>query len=204
MIPLLDTSEDLSVCEQELEMSCGQLLTPLTRFKLRPETKMFGIDNGAFSNFDKSAFDSLLAREFANRSLCKFVAAPDIVGDARRTLECFDLWFPKLHYWPVALVIQDGQEDLPIPWNKLAAVFIGGSTEFKLSAAARAIIKTAQVFEKWVHVGRVNTPERFLYFEKLGVDSCDGSGISRFSAMREAIKNRLCNNQLTFLDQEEA
>jgi hypothetical protein len=40
---------------------------------------------------------------------------------------------------------------------------------------------------KWVHVGRVNTPSRFEYFEKLGADSIDGSGLARFSWMRQRL-----------------
>lgn len=50
-----------------------------------------------------------------------------------------------------------------------------------------AIIKTAQVIGKWCHVGRVNTPGRFEYFKDLGADSCDGTGLSRYSHMREKI-----------------
>ena len=202
MIVLLDTSHGLAECGDELGCNVGQLLTPLTRFKLRPETTVFAIDNGAYSHFERKAFESLVAANRENSELCKFVACPDVVGDARRTLECFDLWQPKLHGWPVALVIQDGQEALPIPWNRLQAIFIGGSTDFKMSPAVRAIIKTAQIFEKWVHVGRVNTPERFSYFEQLGADSCDGSGISRFTEMRLAIKNRNQSPQIPLFETE--
>jgi hypothetical protein len=40
---------------------------------------------------------------------------------------------------------------------------------------------------KYVHVGRVNTPGRFRYFEDLEVDSIDGTGLSRYTHMREEI-----------------
>lgn len=44
--------------------------------------------------------------------------------------------------------------------------------------------------EKWVHVGRVNTPGRFERFEMLGAHSIDGTGLSRYSWMRERIMQR--------------
>jgi hypothetical protein len=187
MIPLLDTSENLEACEAEIGCAIEQLLTPLTRFLRQRLEAMFAIDNGAFSGFNADAFLSLLAREKGNRHLCRFVCAPDVVGSAIRTLECFDLWKPKLCGWKVALVMQDGQENYAIPWYKIDAIFIGGSTEWKMSRYAEHCIRAAQIHGKWVHVGRVNTPGRWDYFEKLGVNSIDGSGLARFSWMRERI-----------------
>ncbi len=43
------------------------------------------------------------------------------------------------------------------------------------------------IMEKWVHIGRVNHGERWQHFKKLGADSADGTGIARYSHMREAI-----------------
>lgn len=187
MLVLLDTSQKLDVCAAELGCEVEQLLTPLTRYRLqRPESR-FAIDNGAFSSFDAKAFNALLAREYDRRSQCIFVCAPDVVASARRTLEVFDRWKDRLNDWPVALVAQDGQEDLPIPWDEIKAIFIGGTTEFKLSESVMQIVKAAKALDKWVHVGRVNTPGRFEYFEKMGADSIDGTGLSRYSWMREKI-----------------
>lgn len=164
-----------------------QLLTPLTRFRLQRPDAPFGIDNGAFSGFNRDAFKSLLAREWTRRKQCLFVAMPDVVGDARRTLELFDHFAPLHFSWPVALVAQDGQESLPIPWKHLKAIFIGGSTSWKMGQHAANIIRTAKAMGVWAHVGRVNTPGRFEYFEALGADSVDGTGLSRYSWMRERI-----------------
>jgi hypothetical protein len=151
---------------------------------------MWAIDNGAFAGFDQAAFLALLAREEHHRENCLFVAVPDVVGSARRTLEVFERWKPRLNGWLLALVCQDGQEHLPIPWDDITAVFIGGSTAFKVGEHATHIIRAAQALGKWVHVGRVNHPERFEHFEKLGVDSIDGTGIARYTHMRKAIANR--------------
>lgn len=190
MIALLDNGQDLATCEAEIGVPVGQLLTPLTRYRLREPDRPWGIDNGGFKRLDILAFEALLKREEHHRDRCLFVAAPDIVGSAQRTLELFVLWKPRLEGWPIALVCQDGQEHLPIPWGDIAAVFIGGSTNWKCSIHVEQIVKTAKLFGKWVHAGRVNDPARFKHFEKLEVDSCDGSGIARYSHMRETIARR--------------
>jgi len=187
MIALLDTSERLEVCQEELGCEVEQLLTPLTSFTLQRPESHFAIDNGAFSRFNASAFESLLDREFTRRKQCRFVAVPDVVGSARRTREVFDHWFQFISQWPLALVAQDGQGAIEIPWKLIEAIFIGGSTEWKLGNEARQVIRAAQAVGKWVHVGRVNRPGRFEYFEALGVDSIDGTGLSRYTWMRESI-----------------
>lgn len=200
MMALLDTNEAASVCEAEMGCPVGQLLTPLTRFTLRDPSRPWAIDNGAFSNFNPKAFLSLLERESHHKTDCLFVALPDMVGAAQRTLELFKLWKPRLQGWKVALVCQDGLETLPIPWDDLDAVFIGGSTAWKVSGHAANIITAAQVhFGKWVHVGRVNDPNRWKHFEDLGADSCDGTGLARYTHMREAIADRHSSTQGSLL-----
>ena len=87
----------------------------------------------------------------------------------------------------LALVAQDGLENFTIPWDDIGAIFIGGSTKWKLSIHVRHIIKAAQALGMWVHIGRVNDPSRFRYFKELGADSVDGSGISQYSWMRERL-----------------
>jgi hypothetical protein len=190
MIALLDNGQDLDECAVELGCETGQLLTPLTRYRLRDPSRPWAIDNGAFAKFDREAFVSLLKREEYHKDRCLFVTVPDVVGSARRTLEVFEHWRDQLGGWKLALACQDGQEHLPIPWEHIAAVFIGGSTNFKASIHATQIIKAANAIGKWVHVGRVNHPERYEHFEQLGVDSIDGSGIARYTHMRKAIANR--------------
>ena len=190
MIALLDNGQDLDECQREIGCPVGQLLTPLTRYRLRDPERPWAIDNGGYSALDIPAFLSLLARENDRRDKCLFVTAPDIVGSARRTLEVFDRWAAKLDGWRVALACQDGQEDLPLPWDGIGAVFIGGSTAWKCGPHAEHIIRAAKALDKWVHVGRVNDPARFEHFERLGADSCDGSGIARYTHMREAIAAR--------------
>lgn len=190
MIALLDNGQDLAECEAEIAVPVGQLLTPLTRYRLRDPERPWAIDNGGFKRLDIAAFKSLLAREAHHKEKCLFVAAPDIVGSAQRTLELFWHFKPMLEGWPIALVCQDGQELLPIPWGAVAAVFIGGSTNWKCSPHVEQIIRTAKVLGKHVHGGRINDPQRFLHFEQLGVNTCDGSGLARYTHMRRAVARR--------------
>ena len=191
MIVLLDTSHDLSTCAAELGCEVGTLLTPLTRYRLREPERPWAIDNGAYARFDSKAFRALLAREEHHKEACIFVTAPDVVASAQRTLELFSLWRPRLAGWKIALACQDGQEALEIPWDDIDAIFIGGSTNWKLSRHATDIVKVAkQHFDKWVHIGRVNDPGRYEAFAELGADSCDGTGISRYTHMREKIGAR--------------
>lgn len=195
MIAMLDTSEDLAVCAEELGAPVEQLFSPLTRFTDKDSEAMKAADNGGFAGLNIQAFLSLLAREDHQRGNFRFITVPDIVASARRTLELFEYWYPRLCDWRLALVAQDGQEDLPIPWDRIDAIFIGGTTRFKMSKSAIDIIRTAQAMEKWVHVGRVNDPDRWTHFEQLGVDSVDGTGIARYSHMRIRIRDRHLNQQ---------
>lgn len=189
-------SSNLDQAETELGSPVEQFLSPDKRFERERIGKMFAIDNGAFAGFNPKSFLALLQRETPNRGLCRFVAVPDVVASAIRTLEVFEHWAPALQEWPLALVAQDGQETLPIPWDRIAAIFIGGSTDWKLGPYAASCIKAAKAIGKWVHVGRVNTPARYEYFEALGADSIDGTGLSRYSWMREAIYRRQQEPQL--------
>lgn len=200
MIALLDNGQDLATCAAEIGGPVGQLLTPLTRYRLRDPDLPWGIDNGFFRRPNIKAFMSLLVREEHHKDKCLFVAAPDIVGSAQRTLELFQHFAPKLTGWPVALVCQDGQENLPIPWDDIAAVFIGGSTNWKCSEHVEQIIRTAKLLGKHVHAGRVNGPQRWLHFERLEVDTCDGSGIAQYTPMRAAIASRAHQHELNICE----
>lgn len=189
MLVLIDSNK-IDEAEKDLEMKVYQLLTPLTRYRRVRYDEMFAIDNGAFAGFNEKAFTALLNREYENRNKCRFVCCPDVVADCDKTLKLFNEWSLKLSDWPLAFVAQDGQEVETVPWDHIAALFIGGSTRFKLSAQVERLIKEAKQRGKWVHVGRVNGPERYKWFESLGADSCDGTGLARYSHMRKAIAKR--------------
>lgn len=189
MIVMLDTPQPLAECEKELGAPVEQFFSPQTFRRAQHPEQRFAIDNGAFGLFDGPLFLRLVERERPRRDLCEFLTVPDVPCDARRTLEVFEGWHdkPELAGWPLAFVVQNGQENLRIPFSKISAIFVGGDTAWKESAAAVCCIKAARALGKWVHVGRVNTPGRFEHFEKLGADSIDGTGLARYSHMRIAI-----------------
>jgi len=186
MMFLIDQSADrVETMAYEHDIVGGQLLTPLSRYL--PWSGQFAVDNGAFTSCDVPAFRTFVSRLVPVRQQCLWLAVPDVVGSARRTLEVFDALAFEFHGWPLALVVQEGQGELPIPWDRIAAVFIGGGDGWKTDERVRHIIKAAQLLGKHTHAGRVNTPERFAYFDSLGVDTCDGTGVSRYDHMIQAI-----------------
>ncbi len=139
------------------------------------EGRSWAMDNSCFTKrFDFDRFQQHLAKLEPYRSRCLFIAVPDVVGDARATLQLWDTWAPQFAGWPLAFVAQDGQEALPTP--PAAWLFVGGTDAFKLGRAALTCIQTAKARGQCVHVGRVNSIRRFRYFASAGADSADGTG----------------------------
>jgi len=159
-----------------------QLRTPLTRHAL--SGKPYGLDNGCFATFKHKDWLRLLDDAETNRPI--FVCLPDIVGDARRTLDLFDCFKQETNGLPRALVLQDGIGNFSIPWDDIDAVFVGGSDNFKTSPEAINACKAAKMLGKWVHVGRVNTARRVNNWLDLA-DSIDGSGISQYDHMLQDV-----------------
>jgi hypothetical protein len=77
--------------------------------------------------------------------------------------------------FPAALVAQDGLEDLPISWRSFDALFLGGTTHWKLGAAAARLAQQARRRGLWVHMGRVNSLRRLRYAQLIGCHSADGT-----------------------------
>lgn len=163
----------------------GRLVVPRDCARVA-ETHAYGIpwaaDNGAFSGFDEQKWSRMLGR-IAGAGGCLFVTAPDVVGNADETAK---LWHEHRRTitaagLPAAWVAQDGAGPDDIPGDA-EAVFIGGSTAYKLGERAAAIVATARDLGLWVHMGRVNTIARMRYAASIGCDSVDGT---RFSLWRD-------------------
>jgi hypothetical protein len=105
---------------------------------------------------------------------CLFTVVPDAVADADRTDQ---LW---AHYagavisrgYRATYVLQDGCQRIPLSAD---AVFIGGTTGWKLSSDARRLVSEAHRRHLWVHAGRVNSLRRLRYMADLGCHSVDGT-----------------------------
>lgn len=154
----------------------GRLITPrlVDRVELTAAAGIpWAADNDAFKGFDEWAYRNMLD-EIRGLPGCLFVAAPDVVADAPATLERFARWRPVLDGFPVALVAQDGMRPDQVPWDEIAALFLGGTDAFKLGPAGELLATAALEHGKWLHAGRVNSYRRMRYCATIGVESIDG------------------------------
>jgi hypothetical protein len=163
----------------------------------------FGVDNGGYAltknggRWDDPTLEAFFGWVDTLPRTARFVAIPDMllwvetgeldktgepvripVGDAAATLELFALYSGRVRAmgFKVALVAQDGLENLEVPWDELDAVFVGGSDEWKLGPAAAAICAEAKARGKHVHIGKVNSAKRYRYaLEAMGADTADGT-----------------------------
>lgn len=135
-------------------------------------------DNGAFNAATYPGDDAWFAwLSRLDPAGCLFATAPDVVGDAVATLERSAPWLPRIRAagFPAALVAQDGLEHLPVPWGTFDALFLGGTTAWKLGAHARVLVAEARRRDVWVHMGRVNSERRLRYAQTIGCRSADGT-----------------------------
>jgi hypothetical protein len=165
----------------------GRLLQPrhLSSVELTAAAGIpWAADNDCFQGLNDVAYVKMLDR-LEGLAGCLFVTVPDVVGDAAATLEAFGRWAPELERrgLPLGLVAQDGMTlaDLDELAPRLAALFIGGSTEWKEGPEAAELAIAAKRAGLWVHWGRVNTRRRFDLIVATGAaDSFDGSKWARF------------------------
>jgi hypothetical protein len=108
---------------------------------------------------------------------CAFATAPDAPFDASATLVRASPMLEQIRAagYPAALVAQDGLEDLPVPWGSFDALFLGGTTQWKLGPAAAQLAAQARQRGLWVHMGRVNSLRRLRYAHSIGCHSVDGT-----------------------------
>lgn len=135
-------------------------------------------DNGCFgSGYPGDAAWLSWLTEHPDRPQCVFATAPDVIGDAAATWRRSVPFLPAIRDLgiPAALVAQDGLTADDLDWSAFDALFIGGTTEFKLGAAARGIAAEALARGKWLHMGRVNSFRRLEYARYIGCDSIDGT-----------------------------
>lgn len=142
---------------------------------------LWAADNGCFTNpdIDIDKYLAWLASLLKYLSTCLFAVAPDVVGDAKATWLRSKPVLPlirKLGY-PAAFVAQDGIDLDSIEWSAFDCLFIGGSTDWKLSAEILPLVRTALLHGKWVHMGRVNSMRRALRARYYGCHSVDGTAL---------------------------
>jgi len=162
----------------------GHLCTPLSPklSRVSTTTRPYAIDNGCFASKHPFSLDKYLS--FVSKLMKRagrpplFSAAPDVVGNHAETWRLSEPVLPRLREMGAlpALVCQDGLTAEHLPWHQVDAIFIGGSTKWKLGHEVVKICQEAKSRGIWVHVGRVNTASRIRHcHELLHADSIDGN-----------------------------
>ena len=156
----------------------GQIITPAASNRLEAGVPWCA-DNAAYTGRypGDRRFLAWLAARAAHAPRCAFAVAPDVPGDAAATLTRSAPILPRIRAlgYRTALVLQDGQERIPVPWHDLDAVMIGGSTSWKLGPSAAHLVAEARTRHLTVHMGRVNSLRRLRYACGIGCDSVDGT-----------------------------
>lgn len=135
---------------------------------------IWAADNGCFSdNWDSDRWAAWLNRTAGSL----FAVVPDVVGDAVATRDRWDQWRAVVTdaQCRPAYALQDGQDDVDVPWDECSAVFVGGSTAYKLSSSAEQHVREARRRGKWAHMGRVNSYKRLAIAADWGCNSVDGT-----------------------------
>jgi hypothetical protein len=164
------------------------LLTPNMGNRV-PNDVPWAADTGCYTQGDEfnigRYYSWLAARQYAaNR--CLFATAPDVVGDAEATWHRSSDALPALRVlgYKAALVAQDGFNVISTDWDAFDVLFIGGTTQWKLTT--EGLVQEAKRFGKWVHMGRVNSEKRYRWARLAGCDSADGT----YLAFRDRGGNR--------------
>jgi len=155
------------------------MLTPRMR-QGPPAGQPWAADNGRYASpqeYTDQGYLAWLARLAPEQGRALFATAPDVVADAATTLELSAPLYAPIRRagYRVALVAQDGLETLSVPWARIDALFIGGSTGWKLGEAAHALAAEARGRGLHVHMGRVNSLRRLRTARAMGCHSVDGT-----------------------------
>jgi hypothetical protein len=146
-----------------------------------------GIDNGCFSPLGRKCFTMDRYLGLIERTLelwgdhVLFATARDVPEDWKGTLKLSLPMLPILRRAgvPAAIALQDGATVNNVPWDECDAVFIGGSTAWKLGEQAKAISIEARRRRKWSHMGRVNSMQRIRIAQSFQCGSADGTFLKR-------------------------
>lgn len=158
----------------------GTLVTPAGAVRRTlPRFSHWAADTGCYARpaaFDADAYVTWLGSLLENQTTCLFATAPDRVGDWEATWAVARPVLARIRAlgYPAALVAQDGMADLPAP-DEWDALFVGGTTGWKLSETAYRLQREAKALGKWTHLGRVNSWRRISAAAQAGYDSADGT-----------------------------
>ncbi len=168
-----------SIRQLLLDNNIGLLLTHVSQRNLPNNNDwIWAADNACFTGktWNSSTWLRWLEK-MPNPHDALFATVPDSVADHQKTLQMWPQWFQRvkdLGFKP-AFILQNGCTPDQVPWDECDAVFIGGSTQWKLGMEAEAIVREARKQQKWIHMGRVNSLKRMTIAVHFGCDSVDGT-----------------------------
>lgn len=183
----------------------GLLVTPSRLQPVKKGTRLgapWALDNAAFAGFVAHEFEAALAF-YRDETPPLFVVVPDVVADARATRALWDVWAHRIAGYPLAYVLQDGQPAQDVPWDECAALFVGGTTAYKLGEAAYRLVLEGKARGKHIHMGRVNTQRRLNYAQSHGIDTVDGTGFAKFQRASLRLSERVLGNMQLKLEATE-
>src|SRR5215211_5688048 len=167
---------ELIGCRSDL----GVIVTPHMGNKVDLTQTKWGGDNGMFARpelFDEAEYLSWIESRRYTSATCLFITAPDVVGNAASTWTLTAPILPRIRAlgFPASLVAQDGFDASAVDWSAFDVLFLGGSTEWKLSHHARDAVSEAKRHGKRTHMGRVNSLLRLRTAALWGCDTADGT-----------------------------
>ncbi len=146
----------------------------------------YALDNGAYTAhtqkrpWSEPKFIKALERFGSDAD---FVVVPDVVLGGLESLDLSLSWLPRVSAVArVSLIaVQNGMTAAHLSGilSPSVGVFVGGNDEWKEETAEDWAI-AAHAAGAWCHVGRVNTQRRIRICQRAGVDSIDGSGVSKY------------------------
>jgi len=167
--------------------AAGWRLMVSARGVLRTEGFRYALDNGAWTSFQRgepfhvAAFERAVARLGADAD---WIVVPDIVMGGLASLQFSRGWLDRLRRRRALsgatflIAVQNGMKPAHVGGM---LIFVGGDTRWKLATMAQWA-RLAHAHGAICHVGRVNSARRIHLCAAAGIDSFDGSGVSRLAS----------------------
>ena len=172
--------------------AAGWRLMVSARGVLRTEGFRYALDNGAWTSFQRgepfhvAAFERAVARLGADAD---WIVVPDIVMGGLASLQFSRGWLDRLRRRRALsgatflIAVQNGMKPAHVGGmlDPQVGIFVGGDTRWKLATMAQWA-RLAHAHGAICHVGRVNSARRIHLCAAAGIDSFDGSGVSRLAS----------------------
>lgn len=173
--------------------TAGWRLMVSARGVLRDEGFRYALDNGAWTAhqlgepFDVAAFERAVDLMGYGAD---FIVLPDIVAGGMDSLKLSLSWMDRLREFRTLIPVQDGMSprDVGDHVSTTRGIFVGGSTEWKLSTM-EMWGRCAAEWRCWLHVGRVNSVKRVALCASAGATSFDGSSVTRYAVTLPKLDN---------------